>query len=55
MADGLPSIVCLEYRNGLRYPHLQRVDGTPDLLLLLLTTRQHSIPERGINRQTDVP
>ncbi len=27
------------YRGGLRYPHLERIDGTPDRLSALLDSR----------------
>jgi predicted metalloprotease with PDZ domain len=29
---GYYKVVQLDYHDGLRFPHLQRVDGTPDLL-----------------------
>ncbi len=32
-------IVRIDYRGGLRYPHLARIDGTPDLLTPILPAR----------------
>jgi predicted metalloprotease with PDZ domain len=32
--------VMLEYRDGLRFPHLERIDGTPDRLGEILTPRE---------------
>ena len=32
--------VKLDYRGGLRYPHLERIPGKPDLLTPILTERK---------------
>ena len=37
--DGAERVVDLEYRGSLRYPHLERIVGTPDRLSLLLNAR----------------
>ncbi|MEP7247533.1 MAG: hypothetical protein ABI885_28155 [Gammaproteobacteria bacterium] len=32
--------VSIQYHDGLRYPHLERVNGTPDLLRAILAPRK---------------
>ena len=38
-SDGASRTVAIDYRGGLRYPHLERIAGTPDLLSDLLNPR----------------
>ncbi|MDE2276764.1 MAG: peptidase M61, partial [Burkholderiales bacterium] len=38
-ADNRYRTVSVDYHGGLRYPHLERVPGTPDLLDAVLTPR----------------
>jgi hypothetical protein len=37
--NGSKRVVNIEYRGGLRYPHLERIAGTPDRLSALLDAR----------------
>jgi predicted metalloprotease with PDZ domain len=55
VADGQESTVRLEYRDGLRYPQLQRIEGTQDLLLPLFTARRLDALKREVYPHTDVP
>ena len=37
--DDVYRTVAIDYRDGLRYPHLTRVEGTPDRLMGILGAR----------------